>query len=217
MANDDAALALDPKTSALLVMDYQRRIVGRLAADAAAPLLERTARVLKAARAAGLRVLYVVVGFRHGYPEAGPGNAAVNTVKASGAFLPDDPGVAIPPEVAPEPGEVTVTKHRVNAFHGTDLDMILRANRIEDAHPARHRHRRRRPLHPPPRRRRRLPLPGRRGLLRGCRPGGARLPDGEGLPSAGEGDRVGGPDRGAGPVGLSQIHWNRSLTYGRIW
>jgi nicotinamidase-related amidase len=130
MANDDAALALDPKTSALLIMDYQSRIVGRLAADAA-PLLERTARVLKAARAAGLRVLYVVVGFRPGYPEAGPGNAAVNTVKASGAFLPDDPGAAIPPEVAPEPGEVTVTKHRVNAFHGTDLDLILRAHRID--------------------------------------------------------------------------------------
>jgi nicotinamidase-related amidase len=129
--DDDAALALDLKTSALLIMDYQSGIVGRLADADAAPLLERTARGLKAARAAGLRVLYVVVGFRPGYPEVGPGNAAVNTMKASGRFLPDDPGVAIHPAVAPEPGEVTVTKHRVNAFHGTDLDMILRAGRIE--------------------------------------------------------------------------------------
>jgi nicotinamidase-related amidase len=33
--------------------------------------------------------------------------------------------------VAPKPGEVVVTKRRVSAFFGTDLDVILRANRIE--------------------------------------------------------------------------------------
>ncbi len=122
-------LHLDPTSSALLVMDYQSAVVGRLAD--AAPLLERTARVLKAARAAGLRVLYVVVGFRPGYPEVSASNARFSVVRGSGQFLPDDPGVGIHPAVAPEPKEVTVTKHRVNAFHGTDLDLILRANRIE--------------------------------------------------------------------------------------
>jgi nicotinamidase-related amidase len=130
MANDDAALALDPKTSALLIMDYQKGILERIGA-AAEPLLQRTARVLTTARGAGLPVIYVVVGFRPGYPEMSPSNAAFNVMKVAGRFLPDDPGVAIHPAVAPEPGEVTVTKHRVNAFHGTDLDMILRAGRIE--------------------------------------------------------------------------------------
>jgi nicotinamidase-related amidase len=33
--------------------------------------------------------------------------------------------------VAPRPGDVVVTKHRVSAFAGTDLDMILRANGVE--------------------------------------------------------------------------------------
>ena len=33
--------------------------------------------------------------------------------------------------VAPEAHDLVVTKHRVSAFAGTDLDMILRANDIE--------------------------------------------------------------------------------------
>jgi nicotinamidase-related amidase len=33
--------------------------------------------------------------------------------------------------VAPLPEEVVVTKHRVGAFLGTDLEMVLRANDID--------------------------------------------------------------------------------------
>jgi len=33
--------------------------------------------------------------------------------------------------VAPQSGDIVVAKHRVGAFPGTDLDMILRANDIE--------------------------------------------------------------------------------------
>ncbi|MBI4366934.1 MAG: cysteine hydrolase [Deltaproteobacteria bacterium] len=33
-------------------------------------------------------------------------------------------------EVRPHPGDVVVTKHRYNAFHNTDLDLILRSNGI---------------------------------------------------------------------------------------
>ena len=39
--------------------------------------------------------------------------------------------LSIHPLVAPRFDEVVVTKHRVSAFSGTDLDMILRANGIE--------------------------------------------------------------------------------------
>lgn len=38
---------------------------------------------------------------------------------------------AIHSAVTPEADEVVVTKHRVNAFAGTDLQMILRANEID--------------------------------------------------------------------------------------
>ena len=84
-----------------------------------------------AARGAGMRVLYVVVGFRAGYPEGSPTNLSFGAIKAAGRFLPDDPGARIHPAVAPAEEEVVVTKHRVSAFLGTDLDMILRAHGID--------------------------------------------------------------------------------------
>jgi nicotinamidase-related amidase len=38
---------------------------------------------------------------------------------------------AIPPAIAPKESEIVVPKHRVSAFAGTDLAMILRANDID--------------------------------------------------------------------------------------
>jgi len=38
---------------------------------------------------------------------------------------------AIHPALGPEPTDIVVTKHRVGAFPGTDLEMILRSNDIE--------------------------------------------------------------------------------------
>jgi nicotinamidase-related amidase len=78
-------LSIDRRTSALLVMDFQTLTVDNYAAGAAA-LLDRTAKLIAAARAAGMRVIYVVVGFRPGYPEVSDRNATFNGLKASGAF-----------------------------------------------------------------------------------------------------------------------------------
>jgi len=128
-------LAVDPKTSALLVMDFQTAIVDGPAfpGDAAAKeaLLARTASVIDAARKVAMRVVYVVVGFRAGYPEASPRNRSFSAIRASGRFAPGSAGLEVHPAVAPKPDEVVVTKHRVSAFFGTDLDMVLRANDIE--------------------------------------------------------------------------------------
>ncbi len=121
---------LDPRRTALLVMDFQRTIVERIAPDPAA-LLDRTARLLAAARAAGLRVIFVGVGFRDGYPEVSARNQSFATIRTTGAFLSSAAGSEIHPAVPPAEGEVVVTKHRVSAFAGTDLDMILHANDVD--------------------------------------------------------------------------------------
>jgi nicotinamidase-related amidase len=123
-------LAIDAKTAALLIMDYQVAIVDSYTAEKEA-LLERMAGVIGAARAAGMMVIYVVVGFRDGYPEVSPRNLLFSGVKAAGRLAAGRPDSAIHPAVAPQAGEVVVTKHRVGAFLGTDLDMILHANGIE--------------------------------------------------------------------------------------
>ena len=123
-------ISLVAKASALLVMDFQIMIVEGYAANKEA-LLARTARLIEAARSAGVMLIYVVVGFRRGYPEISPRNLTFGAVRAAGRFAPGDPAAAIHPAVAPKTGDVVVTKHRVSAFAGTDLDMILRANGID--------------------------------------------------------------------------------------
>ena len=35
-------------------------------------------------------------------------------------------------KVAPQPGEIVVTKHRYDAFYGTDLEVILRTNKVQN-------------------------------------------------------------------------------------
>jgi Isochorismatase family len=123
-------LSIDRRTSALLVMDFQTLIVDNYAAGAEA-LLDRTAKLIAAARTAGIRVIYVVVGFRPGYPEVSDRNATFNGLKASGVLAAGAENTKIHPAVAPLAEEIVVTKHRVNAFAGTDLDLMLRANGID--------------------------------------------------------------------------------------
>ncbi len=121
-------LALNAKATAVLAMDFQNRIVDMI--DDKEALVARTAALLDAARAAGSLVIYIVVGFRPGFPEVSSRNKSFSAIKASGGFGAGD-SMNIHATVAPKDGDVVVTKHRVGAFLGTDLDMILRAHDID--------------------------------------------------------------------------------------
>jgi nicotinamidase-related amidase len=123
-------LRIDPRTSALLVMDFHTTVVDGLVTDKDR-LLARTARLIDAAHAAGMKVIYIVVGFRAGYPEVSLRNQSFGPIRESGRFATGSAGTEVHPAVAPRPADVVVTKHRVSAFAGTDLDMVLRANDID--------------------------------------------------------------------------------------
>jgi nicotinamidase-related amidase len=113
--------------SALLVMDVQTEIVRRFAQDTT--YLPRLRGAIDAARAAGVPVLYVRVGFRPGYPEISSRNKGFGAIKErAGGF--GEAAMEIHPDVAPQPGEVVVTKRRVSAFAGSDLDVVLRAGNV---------------------------------------------------------------------------------------
>ncbi|WP_405783271.1 cysteine hydrolase family protein [Streptomyces sp. NBC_00859] len=115
--------------SALLVMDVQQDIVERHSSDAG--YLPRLGGAIDAARAAGLLVVYVVIGFRPGHPEVSPRNKTFRALAAgggaTGGFVEGDPGARIHPEVRPRDGDIVVTKKRVSAFAGSDLAMVLGA------------------------------------------------------------------------------------------
>jgi len=123
----------DPKKTALLCMDYQSAIVAAYGGAGADELLARASNVLAMARAAGMMVIYIQVGFREGFPEITSRNALFNMVKndPQRRQMFDGPAREIHSRVAPEKSDIVVTKHRVSAFAGTDLEMVLRANEID--------------------------------------------------------------------------------------
>lgn len=123
-------LACDPAHTALLIMDYQNDILGFLPEKTGSTLLDNTSTMLKAAREAHILVIYVVVRFREGYPEVSPSNPLFSNLKTSGRLLEGTPGAEIHARVAPQPGEVVITKRRVGAFSTTDLETVLRAHSI---------------------------------------------------------------------------------------
>jgi nicotinamidase-related amidase len=108
----------------LLVMDVQRGVVERFADDPG--YLPRLRRAVTAAHASGIPVVYVTVGFRPGHPEISASNRTFSALAAAGRFVDGDPAAEIHPAVGPEPGDLVVTKRRVSAFTGSDLDVLLR-------------------------------------------------------------------------------------------
>ena len=116
---------IDPKQTVVLSMDFQNDIVSNFA-PTAPDLLTRAGRVLDHARAASIPVVHVVVQFRPGYPEVGE-RGMFTMVRGSNRLVEGTAGAAIHEAVAPKSGDVVVTKRRVCAFSGSDLDVILRA------------------------------------------------------------------------------------------
>jgi nicotinamidase-related amidase len=118
--------------NALLVMHVQRSMVARYAEDGG--YLARLRGAVEAARAADIPVIYVVVGFRAGHPEASARNKMLNMLSALPGgigFTSGDPGAEIHPDSAPAPADLVVTATRLGAFASSDLDVLLRAHEID--------------------------------------------------------------------------------------
>lgn len=109
---------------ALLVMDVQPGIIDRVPDSAS--YLTRVTDVVRAARGHSVPIIQVVVGFRAGMPEISARNQAFGFLKQNAMpFLTD-----ARPAVAAEGSDVVVTKRRVSAFAGSDLELVLRAGEI---------------------------------------------------------------------------------------
>jgi nicotinamidase-related amidase len=110
---------------ALLVMDVQVGIVSRVAhiGDVLTPI----SAAITAARAATIPVIYVIVDFRPGYPEMSPRNKAFTAFTQRQSPL---SAMEIHPTIAPQSTDIVVTKRRVSAFSGSDLEVVLRSQDI---------------------------------------------------------------------------------------
>ena len=125
-----------PGRCAVVVMEMQRGVVGDLAcipelgrAVAEARLIENTAALLRAARAAGVRVIHCTAAFRR--DRAGsPGNIPMvnELLRNPEHLLVGSREVEVCPELGPEPVDLEVQRfHGMSPFTGTSLDPFLRS------------------------------------------------------------------------------------------
>jgi nicotinamidase-related amidase len=129
--------AIDPATSALLVLHYQNGLVrheGVFAFSGTATqvekhgCLEKTASVIGGARRVGIPVIYVNIEFRPGFPELKkPTYPLIESIQERNAFLRGSWDAGVPDEIRPEDGDIVVINFDSSAFSHTDLDGILRA------------------------------------------------------------------------------------------
>lgn len=149
------AVTLDPATTAVIVVDMQNDFGAEGGMFALAGIdissiqgvVEPTRRVLTAARRAGMAVVYLKMGFDADLSNTG-GPDAPNWFKCHRPFRVGEPTTApdgtpgrvlirdtwntdIVPELAPEPGDLVVYKHRFSGFFETELDELLKSRSIK--------------------------------------------------------------------------------------
>lgn len=112
--------------SALLVMDMQFAVINNLASYS--QLIENVSMAIKKARNNGMPVIYVIINFRAGMPEVSMNNKVFGASKAKAAGNSDvSAGMNIFSAIAPSDNDLIVTKRRVSAFSGSDLEVLLRS------------------------------------------------------------------------------------------
>jgi nicotinamidase-related amidase len=94
-------------------------------------IVSNTARALEKARAAGVQVGYVRVGFSPDYRECPPDSPIFRKAPVAGVFKLGTWGTEVHPGIKPQDGDFDIVKHRVSPFYGTSLEPVLRANGIK--------------------------------------------------------------------------------------
>ena len=121
-------LSLDPKSTALVLIDLQKGITGYSTAPHSGPdVIANAVRIADRCRAVGATVVLVRVAF------AADGSDRLQTpTDAEVPSAPPAPGWSeIVPELGPKPGDIVVTKRQWGAFYGTDLELHLRRRGIK--------------------------------------------------------------------------------------
>ncbi len=121
--------------SALLLLDFINEIVneeGKLATKGYAAFikehgtLERVNEAIEKARTHNVPVIFVRVGFSDDYREWPSDSPLFGAAKKFGALKLDTWATEVHAQIRREPRDFLITKHRVSAFYGTSLGVVLR-------------------------------------------------------------------------------------------
>jgi nicotinamidase-related amidase len=124
-------LNLDKSSTAVIASELTKGNTANNQMAQERDLIGNARRVMDAARAAGIPVIHVAMGFREGYPEVSDRNKLFKMIKDNGILKAGSEQVEIRDEVKPLPGEVVVSRPRVNPFYNSELESILKARNID--------------------------------------------------------------------------------------
>lgn len=129
------------KRSIYLVMDLINDIVGEKGPNAQVfgqevarrAILDKTVDAIARARAAGVAIGFVRVGWSPDYREWPAQSPQFRPAKEKGLFRLGTWGTELHARIKAvlRPEDLDVVKHRVSPFYGTNLEPVLRAQRIE--------------------------------------------------------------------------------------
>ena len=122
-------LELDPGRTALLNVDLQNFFVQ--SAPDGAGVLERINGLAQVCRRAGILVIHTMHVLRPDGSNAGVLGQLVPAVLEEGFLYAGARTAALHEGLVVAPQDITLEKPRFGAFHGTDLEMILRAKSID--------------------------------------------------------------------------------------
>jgi ureidoacrylate peracid hydrolase len=99
-------------------------------------LIGKTARVVEAARKAGMPVIYTNHVHRRDGADVVPTITdhmlqGLETTTEEEEFVEGTPGADVVDELKPTPGEHVIWKHRSSGFYGSDLELMLRSRGID--------------------------------------------------------------------------------------
>ncbi|CAM4140826.1 Peroxyureidoacrylate/ureidoacrylate amidohydrolase RutB [Bordetella tumbae] len=94
-------------------------------------ILENTRRALDKARAAGVDIGFVRVGFSPDYRECPPNSPIFSGARKAGIFKLGHWGTEVHPDLGKQDSDFDIVKHRVSPFYATNLEAILRARGIK--------------------------------------------------------------------------------------
>ena len=134
-------MPIDPKTTALLLIEYQNDFTsdggalhnGVKAVMDSTNMLANTAQLADAARTAGVTVMYAPISFAKGYREiTSEPYGVLKGVVDSKAFVRGTWGAEIVDSLKPKPDDIVVEgKRGLDTFASTNLDFILRSRGIK--------------------------------------------------------------------------------------
>ena len=129
---------IDPKHSALLIIDVQNDYAKRNGRLLFPQLVENLTKILESARRTGLLIIYIQDTLLHGRVSDSPawirhymlGESKSDPAEISADGLDGTIGHQIIDEIRPQPNDIVIKKFRSSAFVGTGLDLLLRSNSI---------------------------------------------------------------------------------------